>query len=569
MEKIDFQAQIAAHLAADDLVVLGRDVAALRSSFEDYYLEIERQEQVKKIEGQAKGDKYEMHDFQYEKDLFYAAYKSFQEKRKIQVNLKTTLETENLRLKRSLIQQLKNVIENEEKIGSAFNAHKEIHETWKKIGDIPRDKREDIQKEYSRLIEIFFYNIKIYRELKANDYKRNSQLKQDIIFKLKNLRNSSLNVRDLESSLRGLQNEWEEIGPVNNEEWEVLKNSYWEAVRFVYEKTNQFYDEQRNELAANLLKKRAIISELSTLLESTSTLEKAKDWEKATEKVIQFQAAWKLIGFGPKKDNDKVWKEFREKCDLFFTSKKEFNKSINLVNRGIADQKRELIEQAKLCKDSTDWKTTADKIISLQKNWKSLGSAGQKYDNKLWADFRSACDDFFTARERNFAAQDAALIENLNTKNDLIASLNEMQLPESKSEALAVLRNASEQFSTMGHVPLKNKNDVYERFKKAMDAKYSSLKLEADEKDRILFQAKIDTLGSSPERQKLLTNEKNEIRKQMDALGKEIIQMENNLGFFARSKGADQLRKEVEGKVQVLQTKIDGLKKKLKLIPHE
>ena len=144
-----------------------------------------------------------------------------------------------------------------------------------------------------------------------------------------------------------------------------------------------------------------------------------------------------------------------------------------------------------------------------------------------------------------------------------------MQLPESKSEALAVLRNTSEQFSKMGHVPLKNKNDVYERFKKAIDEKYSSLKLEADEKDRILFQAKIDTLGSSPDRQKLLTNEKNEIRKQMDALGKEIIQMENNLGFFARSKGADQLRKEVEGKVQVLQTKIDGLKKKLKLIPHE
>ena len=144
-----------------------------------------------------------------------------------------------------------------------------------------------------------------------------------------------------------------------------------------------------------------------------------------------------------------------------------------------------------------------------------------------------------------------------------------MQLPDSKSEALAVLRNTSEQFSTMGHVPLKNKNDVYERFKKAIDAKYSSLKLEADEKDRILFQAKIDTLGSSPERQKLLTNEKNDIRKQMYALGKEIIQMENNLGFFARSKGADQLRKEVEGKVQALQTKIDGLKKKLKLIPHE
>ena len=569
MEKMDFQAQIVAYLAADDLVVLGRDVAALRSSFEDYYLEVERVEQVKKLEAQANGQKYEMLDFQYEKDLFFETYKTFQEKRKIQVGLKTTLEAENLRLKRSLIQQLKEVIENEEKIGSAFNAHKEIHETWKKIGDIPRDKRDDIQKEYSRLIEIFFYNIKIYRELKANDYKRNSQLKQDIIFKLKNLRNSNLKVRELESSLRSLQNDWEEIGPVNNDEWESLKNSYWEAVRSVYEKTNQFYDEQRNELADNLLKKRAIISELASLIENSSSIEKLKDWEKATEKVIQFQADWKQIGFGPKKDNDKVWKEFREKCNLFFATKKEFNKSIDSANRGVADQKRELIEQAKSLKDSNDWKTTADKIMLLQKNWKLLGSAGQRFDNKLWADFRSACDAFFTARQSHFAAQDALLIENLNEKNKFINELSNLILPETKSEALSMLRSKNEEFLAMGHVPMKNKNEVYERFKKAIDLKYSSLKLESDEKDRILFQAKIETLSSSPDRQKLMTNEKNDIKKQIDALGKEMIQMENNLGFFARSKGADQLRKDVETKVQGIQVRIEALKKKLKLIPNE
>ena len=185
-----------------------------------------------------------------------------------------------------------------------------------------------------------------------------------------------------------------------------------------------------------------------------------------------------------------------------------------------------------------------------------------------------SADQYFVLVEGAYPGTDvtdaaAMKLPAITLKNDFIAGILEMKLPESKSEALAVLRNTSEQFSTMGHVPLKNKNDVYERFKKAIDAKYSSLKLEAEEKDRILFQAKIDTLGSSPERQKLLTNEKNDIRKQMDALGKEIIQMENNLGFFARSKGADQLRKEVEGKVQVLQSKIDGLKKKLKLIPHE
>ena len=230
-------------IAADDLVVLGKEVSELRSHFDDYLLEQERLHQIAKIEAKEAGNEIEEVDFESVKEAFYSTFKKFQEIRKQQVSLKNTLEAENLKLKKSLMGRLKEVIESEENISIAFQAYKEIHETWKKIGDIPREKRDEIQREYSRILEIFFYTMKIYREIKDHDYKRNAQLKQGIIHRLQKLRNSNELVRNLETSLRVLQDEWEEIGPVANDEWEVVKNSYWEAVRSIYDKINAKCDE--------------------------------------------------------------------------------------------------------------------------------------------------------------------------------------------------------------------------------------------------------------------------------------------------------------------------------------
>ena len=205
MENLNFQQQLEALIKAEDLISIGREVSALKVQFDDFMLEAERVQHVNQLEAQERGETIEQVDFNTQKDSFYTVYKSFQESRKKQLELKSALESENLKQKRVLINRLKEVIEAEENIGSAFNSKKEIHETWKKIGDIPREKRDETQKEYSRLLEIFFYNIKIYRELKDHDYKRNSQLKDDIIFRLKQLRTKNLPTRDLEASLRSLQ----------------------------------------------------------------------------------------------------------------------------------------------------------------------------------------------------------------------------------------------------------------------------------------------------------------------------------------------------------------------------
>jgi hypothetical protein len=569
MELTNFLEKIHTLSSAEDLIGLGREASELRQEFEDIMMEAERVEQVKRLEASEKGENYEEVDFRPEKEAFFEAYKSFQEKRKKQVELKSALENENLKQKKALIDRLKDVIENEEKIGTAFNAYKEIHENWKKVGDIPRDKREAVQKEYSRLLEIFFYNIKIYKELKDHDYKRNQQLKEALIFKLKQLRTANLPVREAEANLRALQDEWEEIGPVQNEEWESLKNAYWETVRAVYDKFNEHYEQQRAVLKENIDAKKAIIEQLSALNQGIDQVISAKEWDQKTKEVLSFQEAWKKIGFGSRKENELVYQDFRKQCDIFFQAKKSFSKDIESKFKEVADRKRKLIEEAKALSDSKDWKNTSEKLIHLQKKWKEAGNAGHRFENKLWTEFRGACNVFFEAKEAHFKVQDEANAANLQSKNELISKVQEWEIPADKQEAIAGLRSFQQAFNEMGQVPMKDKNSVYQNFKKAIDEKYAALKLDGQEKESILFKAKLDNLQSSPDRLKLLQGEKNEIRKQIDGLNKEIMQLENNLGFFAKSKGADALRAEVEKKVNFAQERIQNLKLKLKMIPNE
>jgi hypothetical protein len=479
------------------------------------------------------------------------------------------LEAQNLKLKKELITRLKEVIDNEEKIGTAFQAYKEIHETWKKIGAIPREQRETIQKEYSRLLEIFFYNIKIYKELKDHDYRRNKQLKEDLIFKLKQLRVAALEQRDLEAQLHALQDEWEEIGPVQNEDWELMKTAYWEAVRSIYDKINEHYEAQRQVLKANIDAKKKLVADLAARLNETEQWTSIKHWETQTAFVLDLQAQWKTIGSGSRKDNEAVYQAFRALCDQFFAAKKDFSKDADAASQQIVQKKKILIEKAQALSSSTDWKNTAEQLKKLQKQWQDYGSAGQRYENKLWKDFRAACNAFFDARQAHFEGQDAANAQNLEARLTLITTLQNFTLPADKQAALAQLRDFQQQFNAIGPVGIKDKQNTYTAFKTRMDELYKDLKLEGQEKERVFFQAKLESMLASPDKQRLLQAERQDIRKQIDFLQKDILTLENNLGFFARSKGADQLRLDVEKKVAAAQEKIQGLKAKLKLIPNE
>jgi hypothetical protein len=568
MEKNAFIEELEKLTQNEDVLMASREVNELKVRFDDYILEEERKDQVALLNAQAEGIAYDSIDFKPFKDAFYEIYSVYKAKRKEVIDAKNAVETENLKAKKALMTQLKDVIENEENIGAAYGAYKEIHEKWKAIGDIPREQRDQIQQDYSRLLEVFFYNMKIYRELKDHDLKRNYQLKLAIVEQLEQLKNKQ-SIRDIETSLKTIQNEWEEVGPVANEEWEKLKDNYWASVREIYEKINLFYDERRTTLLENLEKKKAHLITTKAIIDAISSYDSVKTWEDATKNLLAIQENWKTIGFGPRKENEEVWQEFRAMCDDFFAKKKEFFGTIQEKFTKIGDQKQALIDQVIALKGSTDWKATGEKIVALQKQWKTIGHAGQKLEQKLWSDFRGACDTFFNARQKHFEEQDKQLEVNLLAKQTIIQAVESYVVPEDKKQALADLKEFTTSFNSAGRVPLKDKDSNYFAFKKAIDSHYSKLKLEGQEKDQVFFQARIDTLSSSPEASRLFAKEKAEIRQQIEQLKGDILQYENNLGFFAKSKGADALRKDVEGKINHSKNKIDSLIRKLKMIPNE
>ncbi len=235
----------------------------------------------------------------------------------------------------------------------------------------------------------------------------------------------------------------------------------------------------------------------------------------------------------------------------------------------IAEEKQKVIDQAKALKDSTDWKETADKLVQLQKAWKNTGHAGQKLEQKLWTEFRGACDAFFNARTKHFEVQDKLLETNLLAKQTIIQNIESYKPSADKKQTLTDLREFTNAFNEAGKVPMKQKDAIYNAYKTAIDKLYTDLKLEGAEKEKVMFEARMNTLSSSPDAGRLFSKEKADMRLQIDKLKAEVLQFENNLGFFSKSKGADTLKAEVEGKITASKNKIEALIRKMKMIPNE
>ncbi len=568
MESTAFLEELKALTSQEDVISAGREVNELSARFEDYMIEEERKLQIAQLDAEEKGEEIpENLELSNLKIAFKEELKAFREKRKTVIDSKNAEESTNLSKKKSIINKLRDTIQNEENIGAAFGSLKEIQETWKEIGDIPRDKRDEIQTEYSRLIEDFFYNINIYKQLKDHDLKRNAQMKQDVIAKLKSLETVT-SIKEVEQQLKALQNDWEDIGPVNNEEWELMKDEYWKAVHACYSRINVHYEEQRVILTKNLELKNELLANITAIIDQIPAQTDLNFWDETTKKILQFQEDWKKIGFGPKKENEEVWLAFRGQCDRFFAAKKDFFANIQQEFDKVADKKKELIDKANALKDSTDWKNAATQLVNLQKQWKTLGNSGQRNEQRLWKLFRGACDVFFDNRQKHFEVADAEFETNLTAKNEIIAKINAYVIDD-KKQALNDLKQFANDFNAVGKVPMKVKDAVYNEFKSALDKHYAELKLEGEEKNKVMFQARLDTLAGSPDSSKLFAREKADLRKKIEQLQQDVFQLENNLGFFANSKGADALKKEVEKKIIRAKDEILTIRQRIKLIPNE
>ncbi|MEX1002449.1 MAG: DUF349 domain-containing protein [Crocinitomicaceae bacterium] len=527
--------------------------------------EEEHQWEIKKLERIEAGEKPENIEKPIFKGLeeFKKLSQLFKDKKKIEQNEKRDLEKANLEKKRALVAALKDLVQHEENIGRAINRFRDIQDSWKEVGAIPREKRQEIQKEFSNLIESFRYNINIYKEIKDHDLSRNFTLKQELIKKIKALLKLK-KIKDVEQKLHTYQDEWNTIGGTHQDDWEKIKSEYWDAVNAVYEKIHKFYQDRKGERAENIVKKKQLIEKAREITAKEPDSHKA--WKKTTDAIIDLQKEWKTIGFGPKEENNKVWKEFRGVCNEFFAKKKEFYGERNEEFDVIKAAKEKLIAEVEALKDSTDWGETTKKIVAIQNQWKKAGSAGPKNENKLWKAFRAPIDQFFEAKDAFFAEADKANEANLKAKQELIKKMIAFKLPADGKKAIDELKSFSEQFAAIGNVPFKEKDKIYKAYKKALDEKYASIKMDAGEKEKHLFQAKIEGYKGARDTEDKLDKETQHIRKKITKLKDEIVQQETNLSFFANADENNPLLKNALQSVEDKKAELELLKAQLKQI---
>lgn len=470
-------------------------------------------------------------------------------------------EKENLTKKQVLLKRFQVLLQEEENIGTLYNTIKEIREEWKSIGDIPKTKFQDIQSQYSQLNELFNYNVNIYKELKENDLKKNFSLKNQIIHKAKELLGDD-NLRRLDKGVKELQHEWEEVGPTFTEHWESIKEEYWGIIRQIYDKIKGMRDDKEKEKEGNYDKKKILVEKAHQLIESLPT--SPKDWNQMTQALNDLQDQWRKVGYASKELNDTIWAEFRKAFDYFFEQKAKFYESIKEEGSEKKKLKEGIIEKAESLLTIKDWKEGTELAKKLQREWQKVGHAGQHVEQKLWKVFRAKCDAFFEAKDRHFAELDAANMENLQKKKDLIAEITAYKKVDDTQANIAALKEFAARFAEIGNVPFKEKDNIYKEYKDALDAQYGALKMSGEEKEKVMFQAKLESLKGADNPSQLISREKDFIRKKIDQLTKEVTNFENNLGFFGNSKGAEALLAGVRKNIEKGREEIEALKVKLR-----
>ena len=468
-------------------------------------------------------------------------------------------EADNLAAKRAVMDEMKRLIAEEENIGSAFQRFKELQEQWKTIGNVPARDYRDLQSDYSHLLDDFFYNIRIYKELREHDLRKNTALKQALASDMESLAQED-NIKDLEGKVREYQEKWHQVGPVSQDEWEALRDRFWNATRIVYDKVHEHYRARRAEHEANLAAKQGLVEKVRTLMDGLEAAG-AKEWRALTDQVLELQGAWKQIGFATKKENEKVWREFREACNAFFAAKKSFFDELKDQYREVREKKQALLEEAEQLKDSTAWRQTADRLKALQAAWKEAGSAGPRDEHKLWSKFREACDGFFQARKAHFKEQDAAQAEHVKARNELIAEIEGFTLTGQRQADIDALKAFSQRWMECGRVSPRDYDKLNERYRAALDGQYDQLKLEAEERRQMRFQGHLEELKGAPDGKDRLDREQRIVRRKIQDMEQEMRQMEQNLGMFNfKSASGEQMRRDIEKRMERTKEEVERLK---------
>ncbi len=473
----------------------------------------------------------------------------------------------NFIVRQEIIAKINDLSQMSSNVGAAIKMLQELQTQWKETGAVSSHKYKELQSEYSKVVENFYYNLKIFRELQEHDLKKNFELKEELLGKIKGIV-SLENIKEAERLIKIYRNDWEEIGPVPNEKWDILKGEYRKALDEVYGKIKAFYNAAEELKEGNLQAKKSLVEKAKGLLAESVDGNVGK-WNETTNKLIEVQNEWKTIGRTTQKDNDIVWNEFRTICDDFFTKKKEYFNVVHEKQGEVKKVKMELIEKAEALQSSTDWQKTTQDLIRLQDNWKKQHLINEREEGKLFFRFRKACNAFFDAKKAHLDAQGASQEGNVKGKEEIVERINAFALGEDASENVKALKQFSLDWNSGGQIPFKDRKRLNELFYNKLDELYEKLNLTKNEKVILQYKNKLERLLLAENAKELLQREADYLKKQIDDVQNAMKTYENNLGFFKNAKKDNPLLKEVNEKIDAEKQKIADFTAKRKLVVEE
>jgi hypothetical protein len=446
-------------------------------------------------------------------------------------------------------------------LNSTFAKFRDLQQRWREIGVVPQSKVKDLWETYNLHVENFYNFIKINKELRDLDLKRNYEQKIELCEQAEALVTEP-SIVEAFHKLQKLHDEWRETGPVANEYKEALWERFKSASSRINKQHQEYFETLKQEQMKNLELKSELCAKTEALAEQPYT--SRKEWNKASERLIEIQKLWRTIGFAPKKDNTRIYERFRSACDRFFEAKREFYAGVKSEMEHNLQLKNEICQAAEALQNSEDWKHATDELIALQAKWKQVGAVSRRYSDQVWKRFRAACDKFFERKSQHFAGIDNEQESNLKKKQALI---EEMLQADIKAGGYDMIKSFQRRWSEIGYVPIKHKESLQKQYKEAVDAMFGALR--GSERDRSMNRFKERLQNMKQGSDKRLRSERERLYNKVRQMEQDIALLENNIGFFSKSKNADAMVADIREKIAKAKEELKLTIEKVKLIDSQ
>ena len=469
----------------------------------------------------------------------------------------------NLESKNQIIEGLRNLIETESNLKNLNDKFKELQEQWKNIGPVPQNESTNLWQNYHFYVEKFFDIIRLNKEAREMDYKKNLERKLELCEKAESL----LLVDSINQSFKDLQSlheQWKEIGPVPEDKKEEVWERFKAASDQINARRKEFYDKLFAEEQNNYNAKVVLCEQAEELVSHSS--EAVKEYNDVSDKLTELLNIWKTLGPAPGKLNDEIWNRFKSTLDKFFTQKKEYFQQIKDTQMQNYNQKLNLAIQAEGIATRTDWKQATAEMLNLQSEWKTIGATPRKYSDQIWKRFRAACDKFFEAKSNYFNNIQEIEADNLHKKEELIQKILTHEFSDDRNANMEALKEYQNEWIAIGFVPKKEKDRIYTEYREALNKRFADLKISAEDMRHNRFRNKIDNILSNPNAEKMIDKEKNFLKNKLTQLKEDISLWENNLGFFSNSKNAEIITAEFRKKIEAAKEEIKDLEYKIKMM---